>query len=105
MDWPPPELVDVFEDLSCVFHIQLYPLESVAKVELAVAIVVPIDNLDIWEPEVGQIGNHLISDPLPAFFADGPFLVIHKLVDEEIEILAELFGQVVPQQRNVVLDL
>ena len=47
MDWPPPELVDVFEDLSCVFHIQLYPLEAVAKVELAVAILVPIDNLDM----------------------------------------------------------
>src|SRR5262249_2357223 len=51
------------------------------------------------------IGDKLISNFLPSFIGAGPLFFVHELINKQIEFLTELLGQIIPQKRNVVVQL
>src|SRR5918911_3041905 len=105
VDGTPPQAVDVFERLARVALIKLGAFVSVAEVKLAVAVVVAVGDLYVGKAEVGHVRHKLVAHALPALLLDRPLLFFDQLVDEEVQFLAQLLGQVVAQERDIIIKL
>src|SRR5581483_8854035 len=99
-----PDLVDVTQDPLGVADVDLASLVDVAQVQLARLPVVPVLHLDVRHAKVRHAADDYLADLLRVLLDDDRLVVLH-LVDVEIELLDELVGQVVPQERDVALEL
>ena len=71
-------------------------------VEFAIATIVTVFDDQVGIAEVSQAGNDTIAYLLPILLDNDPFITLF-FVEVEIEVFNEVFGQVVTQERNVVV--
>ena len=104
MDRASPELVDVPERLLAVVQVELLAVEAVAQVQLAGAVVVAVLDHDVGLAEVGHAVDDRVADLPPVLLDDHP-LVALAAVEVQVELVDQVLGQVVAQERDVVLQL
>ena len=71
-------------------------------VEFAIATIVTILDDQVGIAEVSQAGNDTIAHLFPVLLDNDPFITLF-FVEVEIKVFDEVFGQVVTQERNVVV--
>src|SRR5262245_44033557 len=98
VDRAAPEFENIFKHFACILLIEFRSFVTVAKKDFAVAVIITVGDLDVWITEIIHITDQLIADTLPLLFGDRPLFLIDQLVNKEIELIAQSFGQVIPEE-------
>src|SRR4051812_22640482 len=104
MDWTGPQLSNVAHRLVGVLQIEVVALVTMPQVQLSTSPVVAVLDDDVGLPEVGHAGQDRVPDDLPVLLDDDP-LVAFQAIEVQVKLLDEVAGQVVPQERRVVVEL
>lgn len=99
----PPELDHVAQGPVRVGGVQIPAVVVVLQEEFPAPLVVAVLDGDVGLAEVGHRLADGVADLLPLLIGDRP-LVVLELEDEEVEIFAELLGQVVADEGGVILQ-
>src|SRR6266487_454846 len=98
-----PQLVNVLECLLGVDQVKFLPLVEMLDVELAISMIVAIVNNKVGIAKVCQAGNDAITYLLPVFLHDDPLIPLLP-IKVEVEVLHKVFGQVVTQEGDIVVQ-
>src|SRR4029079_386089 len=101
---PAPEGVHMFKCFAGVSHLEFSTLVAVLQVKFAVAVVISVLNFKVGKSKVSHVRDELVADSLPTFLSDCPLFFLDQFIHKQIEFLAQLLGEIVPQKRNVVLE-
>src|SRR5436853_5539798 len=74
------------------------------QVKLVVSIIIAVRYFYIGEPEIGHVSDKMVPHALPFLFGNGPLFFVHKLINKEIQFIAQFFGEIVSEERCVIIE-
>src|SRR5215813_3674028 len=105
MHIPAPKLVHVLQRLARILHVKLHALIAVHQIQFAIPVIIAINHFDVWKSKVGHVRSQLVAYSLPLLFGYCPLFIVYKLVNKQIELITKLFGQIIAQKRDIVIEL
>src|SRR6266702_4134865 len=104
MNGATPQLVHILKRLLGVDQIEFLTLEEMLDIQLTIPTIVAVVNNQVWITEIGQAGYNPITHLFPIFLHDNPFISFFS-IEVEVKFLYEVFGQVITQERDIVIEL
>ena len=92
----------MLECLLGIVQVEFLALKHVLDVEFAVATIISVIDNEVRIAKVGHTCNDAIAHFLPVLFGDDPFIAVF-LEEIEVKVLDEVFGQIVSQERYIVI--